>query len=57
MLEGELYFETSAGTARVAAGEVMAIPAEVEHAVYTKEMAAKAVDAWSPINEKYHTAR
>lgn len=57
VLEGELYFETSAGTARVAAGEVMAIPAEVEHAVYTKEMAAKAVDAWSPINEKYHTAR
>lgn len=57
MLEGELYFETAAGTVRVAAGEVMAIPADVDHAVYTKEVAAKAVDAWSPINEKYHTAR
>ena len=57
VLEGELYFETAAGTARVAAGEVMAIPANAIHAVYTKEVAAKAVDAWSPINEKYHTAR
>ena len=57
VLEGELYFETAAGTVGVAAGEVMAIPADVDHAVYTKEVAAKAVDAWSPINEKYHTAR
>ena len=57
VLEGELYFETFGGTALVAAGEVMAVPAEVEHAVYTKEMTAKAVDAWSPINEKYYTAR
>jgi quercetin dioxygenase-like cupin family protein len=57
VLEGELYFETAAGTSRVTAGEVMAIPAEVDHAVYTKEVAARAVDAWSPINEKYHAAR
>jgi quercetin dioxygenase-like cupin family protein len=57
VLDGELYFETTAGTVRVAAGEVMAIPADVDHAVYTKEVAAKAVDAWSPINEKYHSAR
>jgi quercetin dioxygenase-like cupin family protein len=57
VLEGELYFETAAGTALVTAGEVMAIPADVIHAVYTKEVAAKAVDAWSPINEKYHTNR
>jgi quercetin dioxygenase-like cupin family protein len=57
VLEGELYFETAAGTARVTAGEVMAIPADVIHAVYTKEIAAKAVDAWSPINEMYHGPR
>ena len=57
VLEGELYFETATGIARVAAGEVMAIPAEVDHAVYTKSVAARAVDAWSPINEKYGAAR
>jgi quercetin dioxygenase-like cupin family protein len=57
VLEGELYFETPAGTSRVAAGEVMAIPAKVDHAVYTNEMAARAVDAWSPINKKYHATR
>jgi quercetin dioxygenase-like cupin family protein len=57
VLEGELYFETAAGIARVTAGEVMAIPADAIHAVYTKEVAAKAVDAWSPVNETYHAAR
>jgi quercetin dioxygenase-like cupin family protein len=44
VLEGELYFETAAGTSRVTPGEVMAIPAKVDHAVYTKEMAARAVE-------------
>jgi quercetin dioxygenase-like cupin family protein len=29
VLEGELYFETAAGTSRVTAGEVTAIPAEL----------------------------
>jgi hypothetical protein len=31
----------------------MAIPANAHHAVYTKTRAAKAVDAWSPVNGKY----
>jgi len=31
----------------------MAIPANAHHAVYTKNLAAKAVDAWSPVNRKY----
>ena len=53
VLEGELYFETASGTARIGAGEVMAIPANLRHAVFTKDIGAKAVDAWSPVNEKY----
>ncbi|MGB6539722.1 MAG: cupin domain-containing protein [Xanthobacteraceae bacterium] len=53
VLEGELFFETAFGIARVGAGEVMAILANVRHAVYTAALPAKAVDAWSPVNKKY----
>jgi len=53
VLEGELYFETASGLAHVQAGEVMAIPADVRHAVFTKALPAKAVDAWSPPNTVY----
>ncbi len=53
VLEGELFFETVCGITRIGSGEVMAIPANMHHAVYTKAVAAKAVDAWSPVNSKY----
>jgi quercetin dioxygenase-like cupin family protein len=53
VLAGELFFETVFGITRVGAGEVIAIPANVRHAVYTAAQAAKAVDAWSPVNKKY----
>jgi mannose-6-phosphate isomerase-like protein (cupin superfamily) len=53
VLEGELFFETEFGTTCVGAGEVMAIPANVQHAVRTEIRAAKAVDAWSPVNKRY----
>jgi len=56
VLEGELFFETATGITRIGVGEVMAIPANVHHAVYTKTLAAKAVDAWSPVNRKYLVA-
>jgi len=53
VLEGELYFETRSGVVQLSAGEVVAIPANVPHAVFTKCQAAKAIDAWSPVNETY----
>lgn len=53
VLEGELYFETKSGVVQLGAGEVIAIPTNVPHAVFTKCLAAKAVDAWSPVNQKY----
>jgi hypothetical protein len=34
----------------------MAIPADVQHAVFTKALPAKAVDAWSPPNASYADA-
>jgi amino-acid N-acetyltransferase len=53
VLEGELYFEMDGRITCVRSGEVIAIPSSVPHAVYTKEMSVKAVDAWSPIMDKY----
>ena len=49
VLEGELYFEVEGrGEVRVRAGEVIALPANVPHAAWTREHPARAVDAWSP---------
>ena len=53
VLSGELFFSMEEGTHRVGAGEVIAIGANIPHAVFTKNLAATAVDAWSPIMEKY----
>lgn len=53
VLEGELFFETPDGIFGVKAGEVMALPSNVPHAVFTREQRVKAVDAWSPVMEKY----
>jgi amino-acid N-acetyltransferase len=49
VLEGELFFEVEGGAeVRVRAGEVIALPANVPHAAWTREQPARAVDAWSP---------
>jgi quercetin dioxygenase-like cupin family protein len=53
VLEGELYFETDCGVDRIGAGEVIAMPSNVPHSVFTRAVGAKAVDAWSPVNEAY----
>ena len=53
VLEGELYFEIGDGITQIGPGEVMAIPANVEHAVFTRTSAARTIDAWSPINTRY----
>ncbi len=49
VLEGELFFELEGcAEVRVRAGEVIALPADVPHAAWTREQPARAVDAWSP---------
>jgi quercetin dioxygenase-like cupin family protein len=53
VLEGELFFELEDGAICVKKGEVIAIPSMEKHAVYTKQLSVKAVDAWSPVMEKY----
>ena len=53
VLEGTLYFEQNDTVVEVRAGEVIAIPSNARHAVFTRNAAAKAVDAWSPVRAKY----
>ena len=53
VLEGELYFVVDGVERCVVAGEVIAIPGHVPHAVFTRENAARAVDAWSPVLPAY----
>ena len=53
VLEGVLYFEQRGTLIGVKAGEVIAIPANAPHAAFTREAAVKAVDAWSPVMDKY----
>ena len=53
VLEGELFFEVAGQVITVKAGEVIALPSNVSHAVYTREHPVRAVDAWSPVREDY----
>ena len=53
VLEGELWFELEEATYCLRPGEVIAIPSNVSHAVYTAHMRAKAIDAWSPVMARY----
>ena len=53
VLQGKLYFEFDNGIKCLKKGEIIAIPSNVPHAVFTKEEKVIAVDAWSPIMEKY----
>ena len=54
VLEGKLFFKI-AGQKDICVGsnEVIAIPSNLKHSVYTKKESAKAIDAWSPIRAEY----
>jgi len=56
VMEGVLYFEQGGNVIGVKAGEAIAIPSNAPHAVFTTEAAVKAVDAWSPVMDKYRTS-
>ena len=54
VLSGALVFEMGGRSHVVRAGEVMAIPGNVPHAVRALEEPVVAVDAWSPVRDRYH---
>jgi len=49
VLSGELFFEVHGVVYCIKAGEVLAIPSLVPHAVWTERLPVTAVDAWSPV--------
>jgi len=53
VLEGTLYFEMIDKMVSVNEGDVIAIPSNIKHAVFTKDEFVRAVDAWSPVREEY----
>lgn len=54
VLKGELFFKVeNQRDICVKSGEVIAIPSNIKHSVYTKGKSAKAVDAWSPVRKEY----
>ena len=53
VLEGELFFELDNETFCVKKGEVIAIPSNISHAVFTRDKHVKAIDAWSPVMPQY----
>lgn len=57
VLSGELYFEVDREVHRIKAGEVIAIPSSVPHAVWTEDLPVTAVDAWSPVMKKYGSVK
>jgi quercetin dioxygenase-like cupin family protein len=53
VLTGKLCFNVSGEVYSVRPGELISIPSDVRHSVWTETEGATAVDAWSPVNEKY----
>jgi len=53
VLKGELFFTIANDTVQVREGEVIAVPSNVPHAVFTRDKAALACDAWSPVMSQY----
>jgi quercetin dioxygenase-like cupin family protein len=53
VLEGELFFEVGGTIVGVKKDEVIALPSGIPHRVFSREQFVRAVDAWSPVMEKY----
>ena len=53
ILDGELTFVLENRQVTMKTGDVVAIPSNVKHRVWTGEEACRAVDAWSPVRKEY----
>ena len=57
VLEGELFFKLRDRIICVKKGEVIAIPSNTPHEAFTQNTSVIAVDAWSPVMEKYRQGK
>ncbi|HEX6169241.1 MAG TPA: cupin domain-containing protein [Chitinophagaceae bacterium] len=53
VLEGELFFKSGDNVYRLAKGDCILVPGNIDHQVWTEKSSAKAIDAWSPVNKVY----
>lgn len=53
VMEGTLFFQISNDIFCVGPGDCIVIPSNIPHKVWSTENQVKAVDAWTPINDKY----
>lgn len=53
VLEGELFFEANDSIYKLSGGDCIFIPGNTDHRVWTENIPAKAIDAWSPVNQAY----
>jgi amino-acid N-acetyltransferase len=53
ILEGKLFFLIGGEVFCIEKENCIVVPSNVPHKVWTTELPAKAVDAWTPINDKY----
>ena len=52
VLSGKLYFEVDGETFGLGPGDLISIPSNKTHSVWTDFEGATAVDAWSPVDPK-----
>jgi len=53
VIEGELFLESENVIYKLSKGDCILIPGKIDHRVWTENIPAKAVDAWSPVNKTY----
>ena len=53
VLEGELFFKSGDTAYRLAKGDCILVPGNIDHEVWTEKSFARAIDAWSPVNKVY----
>jgi quercetin dioxygenase-like cupin family protein len=55
VLEGELFFRSENSVYKLSKVDCILIPGNTDHEVWTENIPAVAVDAWSPVNNLYTT--
>ena len=53
VLHGELFFRSEDLIYKLSKGDCILIPGNTDHEVWTEDIPAKAVDAWSSVNSLY----
>jgi len=53
VLDGVLFFRSEDLVYKLSKGDCILIPGNTDHEVWTENIPAKAVDAWSPVNNLY----